>query len=137
MMSGSLLRGLRLLPARPAVSRGWGGGASARGRGREAGGTANRPAGPGDGQRVRSGAVRVAPGRTRRVEVGDRPPGGPRELSAAAPSPHPGPGRGGGGVLLVSVPADGGAKSGWDPPQEEERGKGKRSLATLANGLHG
>lgn len=26
MMSGSLLRGLRLLPARPAVSRGWGGG---------------------------------------------------------------------------------------------------------------
>lgn len=97
MMSGSLLRGLRLLPARPAVSRGWGGGASARGRGREAGGTANRPAGPGDGQRVRSGAVRVAPGRTRRVEVGDRPPGGPRELSAAAPSPHPGPGRGGGG----------------------------------------
>lgn len=44
---------------------------------------------------------------------------------------------GGGGVLLVSVPADGGAKSGWDPPQEEERGKGKRSLATLANGLHG
>lgn len=133
MMSGCLLRGLRLLPARPAVSTGR---ASARGRGGEPGGTASRPAGPGDGQRVRSGAVRVAPGRTRRVEVGDRPPGGPRELSAAAPSPLTPDREGVGGGLLVSVPADGGARSGRDPPQEE-RGKGKRSLATLANGLHG
>lgn len=53
MMSGSLLRGLRLLPARPAVSRGWGGGGLGPGSwqgswrdGKPPSGTGGRSAGP-------------------------------------------------------------------------------------------